>query len=97
MLYVLKERLSCYLLLPYQCGIETIVGRGKVYPTSDNMLEGRLIGTGFIKVQVDSVDEKYGAVPVPEETRTEEIQIISDLPVNFVQWPRFAIKVLIFV
>ena len=92
-LYVLKERISCDLLLPYQCGIETKIGRGVVYPTSDDMVDERSIAPGFIKVQVDSIEEQFGVVRVPDETRTEEISLIMHLPPNFIQWPRFAINV----
>nr|GEW00047.1 ulp1 protease family, C-terminal catalytic domain-containing protein [Tanacetum cinerariifolium] len=65
----LEDPTPCDLLWPYQ-GHEFRVAVGKVYPTRDATLHGSSMSEGYIKVQVDTVEDAFKAIPVPKETES---------------------------
>nr|GFB55043.1 ulp1 protease family, C-terminal catalytic domain-containing protein [Tanacetum cinerariifolium] len=64
---------------------------GKVYPTTDAMLHGSCLSEGYIKVQVDMVEDAYKAIPVPKTT--EKFSLLEHTILEFIEWPRKRIKV----
>nr|GFB46441.1 ulp1 protease family, C-terminal catalytic domain-containing protein [Tanacetum cinerariifolium] len=68
----LEDPAPCDLLWPY--GPEEFrVAIGKVYPTRDATLHGSSMSEGYIKVQVDTVDDAYKAIPLPKQTDKAQI------------------------
>nr|GEW31927.1 hypothetical protein [Tanacetum cinerariifolium] len=63
----LEDPAPCDLLWPYGPE-EFLVATGKVYPTRDATLHGSFMFEGHIKVQVDTVDDAYKAIPLSKQT-----------------------------
>ncbi|GKC35526.1 hypothetical protein Tco_1047910 [Tanacetum coccineum] len=86
----LEDPVPCDLLWPYP-GSDFRVAIGKVYPTRDTMLHGSRMSEGYIKVQVDMVEDAYKAIPVPKTT--EKVSLLEHTIFEFIEWPRKRIKV----
>ncbi|GKD89011.1 hypothetical protein Tco_1364518, partial [Tanacetum coccineum] len=84
------DTIPCDLLWPYP-GSDFRVAIGKVYPTTDAMLHGSCLSEGYIKVQVDMVEDAYKAIPVPKTT--EKVSLLEHTILEFIEWPRKRIKV----
>jgi hypothetical protein len=70
------------------------VAIGQAYPTSDrSILHANKIDEDYIKVQVDTVIRDFEMMPVPEKTRTDEVNLMQDTVGAFIQWPKNALKV----
>ena len=52
------------------------------------------MSAGYIKVQVDMVEDAFKAIPVPKAT--EKVHHLEDSVLEFIEWPREKIKVSIF-
>ncbi|GJY78801.1 hypothetical protein Tco_0484602 [Tanacetum coccineum] len=73
-------------------GTECRVAKGVIYP-SNGMLHGKPMDPGFLKIQVDTVDDGWDEVIVPKPT--DEVKTLKDTKGGqFIQWPRKYIKVL---
>ncbi|GJY14938.1 ulp1 protease family, C-terminal catalytic domain-containing protein [Tanacetum coccineum] len=73
-------------------GTECRVAKGVIYP-SNGMLHGKPMDPGFLKIQVDTVDDGWDEVIVPKPT--DEVKTLKDAKGGqFIQWPRKYIKVL---
>ena len=65
--------------------IRKIVAKGQVYPSRDGILHGLPMEPGFVKVQVDTVEEGCSAFPVA--TPTDEVKTLHEaLGGQFIQW-----------
>nr|GEV56040.1 ulp1 protease family, C-terminal catalytic domain-containing protein [Tanacetum cinerariifolium] len=73
---ITQNPIPCDLLWPYP-GFDFRVAIGKVYPTKDAMLHGSRMSEGYIKVQVDMVEDAYKAIPVPKMTEKVEQSVPS--------------------
>ncbi|GJS34475.1 ulp1 protease family, C-terminal catalytic domain-containing protein [Tanacetum coccineum] len=62
-----EARKACELIIEW-FGTEKIVAKGQVYPAIGGILHGLPIEPGFVKVQVDSVEEGCSAFPVARPT-----------------------------
>ncbi|PWA27318.1 hypothetical protein CTI12_AA627770 [Artemisia annua] len=82
----LEDPIPCDLLWPYSSGPECRVARGKVYPTRDARLHGSFISEGYVKVQVDTVEDAFKAIPVPKTTET--VSVLEHTILEFIEWPR---------
>ncbi|GJZ65432.1 cytochrome P450 [Tanacetum coccineum] len=80
----LEDPTPCDLLWPYP-GHEFRVAIGKVYPTRDATLHGSFMSEGYIKVQVDTVEDAFKAILVPKET--ESIHQLEQSILEFIEWP----------
>ncbi|KAK9053013.1 hypothetical protein SSX86_029643 [Deinandra increscens subsp. villosa] len=79
---------TCYLIWPFKDSSPSlIVARGRVYPTSQRTLHGRTIADGFVKVQVDDVNQEYRSYQVPPETETDELNKLRDAQGQCIQCP----------
>ncbi|KAL8243412.1 hypothetical protein R6Q59_009670 [Mikania micrantha] len=86
--------IGCELTWPFDNSCPNLVlARGRVYPTSQRTLHGCPILDGFVKVQVDFVNENCSKFPFLPQTRTDEVNEMADTQGQFIQWPRKAIKV----
>ncbi|GKB26711.1 ulp1 protease family, C-terminal catalytic domain-containing protein [Tanacetum coccineum] len=82
---------ACELIIEW-FGTEKIVAKGQVYPAIGGILHGLPIEPGFVKVQVDSVEEGCSAFPVARPT--DEVKTLHDaLGGQFIQWPQKYIRV----
>ncbi|GKD51342.1 hypothetical protein Tco_1280318 [Tanacetum coccineum] len=70
--------------------LEFRVAIGKVYPTRDATLHGSSMFEGHIKVQVDTVEDAYKAIPLPKQT--DKAQNLEQSILEFIEWPRKKIK-----
>ena len=70
------------------------VAIGKVYPTRGATPHGSSMSVGYIKVQVDMVEDAFKAIHVP--IATEKFHHLEDSVLEFIEWPREKIKVSIF-
>nr|GEV39602.1 ulp1 protease family, C-terminal catalytic domain-containing protein [Tanacetum cinerariifolium] len=87
----IKEIEACELVIEW-FGSEKIVAKGQVYPGRGGILHGLPIEPGFVKVQVDSVEEGCSAFPVARPT--DEVKTLHDaLGGQFIQWLRKYIRV----
>nr|GEW10032.1 hypothetical protein [Tanacetum cinerariifolium] len=81
---------ACELVIEW-FGTEKNVAKGQVYPGRGGILHGLPIEPGFVKVQVDSVEEGCSAFPVARPT--DEVKTLHDaLDGQFIQWPRKYIR-----
>ncbi|KAK9049253.1 hypothetical protein SSX86_031780 [Deinandra increscens subsp. villosa] len=87
----IKSLSGCYLLLKDD---DSVVGRGRVYPTSERIIHGRPIADGFMKVHIDFVFDNYCSSDVPPGTQTDEFKKMGDAKGQFIQWPRKLIKIM---
>ncbi|KAK9078276.1 hypothetical protein SSX86_002333 [Deinandra increscens subsp. villosa] len=87
----IKSLSGCYLLLEDD---DSVVARGRVYPTSERIIHGRPIANGFVKVHVDYVFDNYCSSDVPLGTQTDELNKVGDAKGQFIQWPRKLIKII---
>ncbi|GKC59841.1 hypothetical protein Tco_1087439 [Tanacetum coccineum] len=68
------------------------VAKGVIYP-SNGMLHGKPTDPGFLKIQVDTVDDGWDEVIVSKPT--DEVKTLKDTKGGqLIQWPRKYIKVL---
>ncbi|PWA98442.1 hypothetical protein CTI12_AA016880 [Artemisia annua] len=82
---------ACELIMDW-FGTEKVVAKGQVYPCRDGILHGLHIEPGFVKVQVDIVEEGCSSFPVARQT--DEVKTLNDaLGGQFIQWPRKYIRV----
>ncbi|KAL8237839.1 hypothetical protein R6Q59_018920 [Mikania micrantha] len=89
-----KSIIGCELTWPFDDSCpDLVLARGRVYPTSQRILHGRPISDGFVKVQVDFVNENCTRFPILPQTRTDEVNEMADTQGQFIQWPRKSIKV----
>ncbi|GJZ93181.1 ulp1 protease family, C-terminal catalytic domain-containing protein [Tanacetum coccineum] len=86
----LEDPAPCDLLWPYGPD-EFRVAIGKVYPTRDATLHGSSMSEGHIKVQVDTVEDAYKAIPLPKQT--DKAQNLEQSILEFIEWPRKKIKI----
>nr|GEU52855.1 ulp1 protease family, C-terminal catalytic domain-containing protein [Tanacetum cinerariifolium] len=86
----LQDPIPCDLLWPFP-GSDFRVAIRKVYPTTNVMLHGSCLSKGYIKVQVDMVEDTYKAIPVPKTT--EKISPLGHTILEFIEWPRKRIKI----
>ncbi|GKD93653.1 hypothetical protein Tco_1373490, partial [Tanacetum coccineum] len=86
---ITQDLAPCDLLWPYGPD-EFRVAIGKVYPTRDATLHGSSMSEGYIKVQVDTVEDAYKAIPVPKTT--EKVSLLEHTILEFIEWPRKKIK-----
>ncbi|KAD6454845.1 hypothetical protein E3N88_09551 [Mikania micrantha] len=84
----------CELLFPFQPSLELVVAKGKVWPSVDRILHGRLLNEKCVKVQVDTVIKGCEKTRVLDVTRADEISYVGDMLHNFVQWPRETLKLM---
>nr|GFC08900.1 ulp1 protease family, C-terminal catalytic domain-containing protein [Tanacetum cinerariifolium] len=71
---------------------ECRVAKGVIY-LSNGMLHGKPMDPGFLKIQVDTVDDGWDEVIVPKPT--DKVKTLKDVKGGqFIQWPRKYIKVL---
>ena len=82
------------MLWPYPGSECRRVAIGKVYPTRGATPHGYSMSAGYIKVQVDMVEDAFKAIPVPKAT--EKVHHLEDSILEFIEWPREKIKVSIF-
>ncbi|KAK9073526.1 hypothetical protein SSX86_007850 [Deinandra increscens subsp. villosa] len=87
----IKSLSGCYLLLKDD---DSVVARGRVYPTSERIIHGRPIADGFVKVHVDFVFDNYRSSDIPPGTQTDEFKKMGDAKGQFIQWPRKLIKIM---
>ena len=84
---------ACELIMDW-FGTEKVVAKGQVYPCRDGILHGLPLEPGFVKVQVDIVEEGCSSYPVARQT--DEVKTLNDaLGGQFIQWPRKYIRVYI--
>ena len=84
---------ACELIMEW-FGTEKIVAKGQVYPSKDGILHGLPMEPGFVKVQVDTVEEGCSAFPVARPT--DEVKTLNEaFGGQFIQWPRKYIRVYI--
>ena len=46
---------------------------------------------GYIKVQVDTIEDSFKAIPLPKTT--EKVSVLEHTILEFIEWPRKKIKV----
>ncbi|KAL8217242.1 hypothetical protein R6Q57_024079 [Mikania cordata] len=91
----IKSIIGCELTWPFDDScLDLVLAGGRVYPTSQRILHGHPIYDGFVKVQVDFVNENCTRFPILPQTRTDEVNEMADTQGQFIQWPRKAIKLL---
>ncbi|KAL8265011.1 hypothetical protein R6Q59_023141 [Mikania micrantha] len=74
--------------------VSSVTANGQTYPSCDRYLDDTLMHEHCVKVQVDYVNQNFLYIPVPEESKTEEITFMKDIVNMFVQWSRRAMKIL---
>ena len=80
--------MPCSLQLRIVGSIPVDAGRGMVYPLlPGTLVHGVQVDTGFIKVQVDMINDIFKSVPL-EKPPNEEIKTLGDAVHTFVQWPK---------
>lgn len=80
--------MPCILRVRLIGSIPVDAGRGMVYPLlSSTLVHGVQVETGFIKVQVDMINDIFKTVPL-EKPPNEEIKTLGDAVHTFVQWPK---------
>ncbi|KAI3773622.1 hypothetical protein L1987_48152 [Smallanthus sonchifolius] len=86
---------KCDLLWPYDPPTPLVLGKGLVHFTTERTLHGRSMKDGFVKVQVDRVEEGCTQMPLlPESCIPGEVNYMSEAKGKFIQWPRKSIKIL---
>ncbi|XP_035840877.1 uncharacterized protein LOC110918800 [Helianthus annuus] len=60
----------------------------------DRLLDEVQMEDGYVKVKVDIIDPKFENSPLPPVSSYDEVADLGDARGKYVQWPRFAIKLL---
>ncbi|KAJ0894398.1 putative papain-like cysteine peptidase superfamily [Helianthus annuus] len=60
----------------------------------DRLLDEVQMEDGYVKVKVDIIDPKFENSPLPPVSCYDEVADLGDARGKYVQWPRFAIKLL---
>ncbi|KAI3773434.1 hypothetical protein L1987_47963 [Smallanthus sonchifolius] len=84
---------KCDLLWSYDPPTPLVLGKGLVHFTTERTLHGRPMKDGFVKVQVDRVEEGCTQMPLLLESCTPgEVNYMSEAKGKFIQWSRKSIK-----
>nr|GEW36624.1 hypothetical protein [Tanacetum cinerariifolium] len=82
---VQKTNQACELIIEW-FRTQKIVAKGQAYPSRDVILHGLPIEPGFVKVQVNTVEERCLAFHVARPT--DEVKTLHEaLGGQFIQWP----------
>ncbi|MFS7984615.1 putative multi antimicrobial extrusion protein [Helianthus anomalus] len=83
---------ECELLMNMVDRLET-VAYGMVWPSTSTMIDSSPISEGCVKVEMDDIVDKHKKSEVYSVTKTNEIKLVEDLVLRYVQWPRYAIRI----
>ncbi|KAL8237041.1 hypothetical protein R6Q59_018122 [Mikania micrantha] len=92
----IKSVKKCELFWPFdQDNHNKVLATSLMYPTAERSIHGLLMKEGFVKVQVDRVEESCKMLHVLPETRIEgEVECMEDTEGCFIQWPMKSLKIL---